>query len=159
MTFFVFLLTTVLVLDCAFLILLVLIQLPKKDAGAALAFGAGATDALFGAGGGNALTKMTKYAAGIFFSLVIVLSLMTQATFRKDTSGVEQQLKQDITKLNEARQAAAAPTNSLFKSLSPTSSIPAVATGAPPVAPAVAPAATPLKTAPVVPPATPAPKP
>ena len=151
MTFFIVLLTTVLVLDCAFLILLVLIQLPKKEAGAALAFGSGATDALFGAGGGNALTKMTKYAGGIFFALVIVLSMLTQATFRKDTSGVEQQLKQDVTKLNEARQAAAAPTNSVFKSLSTTSAVPAA-----PVAPVV-PAATAPKAATA--PATAAPKP
>ena len=44
-----------------------LIQLPKKDAGAGLAFGGGATDALFGAGSGNVLTKITKYAATVFF--------------------------------------------------------------------------------------------
>src|SRR2546426_681191 len=57
--------TVVLVLDSLFLILLVLVQLPKKEAGIGQAFGGGATDALFGAGSGNALTKMTKYARGI----------------------------------------------------------------------------------------------
>ena len=56
MGFLIVVLTVVLVLDCAALILLVLIQLPKKDAGAGLAFGGGATDALFGAGSGNVLT-------------------------------------------------------------------------------------------------------
>lgn len=76
MGFFIGLLTFVLVLDCAALILLVLMQLPKKDAGAGLAFGGGATDALFGAGSGNVLTKATKYAASIFFVLALVIGIM-----------------------------------------------------------------------------------
>jgi preprotein translocase subunit SecG len=70
------LLTLVMVLDCLILILLVLIQLPKKDAGAGLAFGGGATDALFGAGSGTVLTKITKYAAGGFFVLAVILSVL-----------------------------------------------------------------------------------
>src|SRR5207247_1441424 len=49
---------------------------PKKEAGAGLAFGGSATDALFGAGSGTVLTKITKYAAGIFFGLAVVLSVM-----------------------------------------------------------------------------------
>jgi len=44
MGFLIGLLTVVMVLDCLALILLVLIQLPKKDAGAGLAFGGGATE-------------------------------------------------------------------------------------------------------------------
>jgi preprotein translocase subunit SecG len=64
------------VFDCLILIFLVLIQLPKKDAGAGLAFGAGATDALFGAGSGTVLTKITKYAAGGFFALALLLSIL-----------------------------------------------------------------------------------
>src|SRR5215470_13351006 len=70
------LLTLILVVDCLLLILLVLIQLPKKEAGLGQAFGGAATDALFGAGSGNALTKMTKYAAGIFFVLTLVISIL-----------------------------------------------------------------------------------
>ena len=53
-------------LDCILLVLLVLLQLPKKEAGAGMAFGGAATDALFGAGSGNVLTKITKYVAGHF---------------------------------------------------------------------------------------------
>ena len=45
MAFIIGLLTVVMVLDCLVLILLVLIQLPKKEAGAGLAFGGTATDA------------------------------------------------------------------------------------------------------------------
>jgi preprotein translocase subunit SecG len=69
-------LTVVLVLDSLFLILLVLVQLPKKEAGLGQAFGSSTTDALFGAGSGNALTKMTKYSTGIFFTLTFVIYLM-----------------------------------------------------------------------------------
>ena len=43
-------LTFILVVDCLLLILLILIQLPKKEAGIGTAFGGSATDALFGAG-------------------------------------------------------------------------------------------------------------
>ena len=58
MNFIIALLTGILLIDCLLLILLVLIQLPKKEAGMGLAFGSGATDALFGAGSGNALTHV-----------------------------------------------------------------------------------------------------
>src|SRR5688572_15693312 len=40
------------------------------------AFGGGATDALFGAGSGTALTKMTKYTAVAFFVLTLLISMM-----------------------------------------------------------------------------------
>jgi len=68
--------TVVLVIDCLLLILLVLVQLPKKEAGIGQAFGGSTTDALFGAGSGNALTKMTKYATGIFFVLTLAIYIM-----------------------------------------------------------------------------------
>src|SRR3954462_2309499 len=91
---FITLLTLVLVLNCVLLILLVLIQLPKKEAGAGLAFGSGATDALFGAGSGNVLTKITKFSAGIFFALALILSvLQTRASHRAESgSGLKQEL-------------------------------------------------------------------
>jgi len=80
----------VMVLDCVILIALILIQLPKKEAGAGLAFGGTAADALFGAGSGTVLTKVTKYAATAFFILAVLLSILqsryhsrTTATFGK----------------------------------------------------------------------------
>jgi preprotein translocase subunit SecG len=94
MGFLIGLLTVVMVLDCLALILLVLIQLPKKDAGAGLAFGGGATDALFGAGSGNVLTKITKYAAGTFFVLAIVLSVMQSFYHRRSATVFQQKLEQ-----------------------------------------------------------------
>lgn len=94
------LLTVVLVLNCLLLVLLVLIQLPKKDAGAGIAFGGGATDALFGAGSGNALTKITKYSAGVFIGLSLVLAVLNSSRSTRSGRTIEEQLQK--------RQAAAA---------------------------------------------------
>jgi preprotein translocase subunit SecG len=87
-------LTALLILACLFLILLVLMQLPKKEAGAGLAFGGAATDALFGAGSGNFLTKATKYSAIAFFVLAILISVLQNHYSRSNVSEFEQQLKQ-----------------------------------------------------------------
>jgi len=89
MGFIIGLLTFMMVLDCVVLVLLVLIQLPKKDAGAGLAFGGGATDALFGAGSGTVLTRVTKYAATISSSLPLCwrfcrATRRTDERFRKE---------------------------------------------------------------------------
>ena len=104
------LLTVLLVLDCLFLILLVLIQLPKKEAGAGLAFGGGATDALFGAGSGNALTKITKYATVAFFVLLMIISVIQSSSRSGKTTSferaIEQQNKQGPTALPPGSPAA-----------------------------------------------------
>jgi protein translocase SecG subunit len=73
MSFIAGVLTVFLVLNSLLLILLVLVQLPKKDAGAGLAFGSGAADALFGAGSGNALTKITKWGTVVFIAVTILV--------------------------------------------------------------------------------------
>lgn len=93
MGFIVGILTALLILNCLILILLVLIQLPKKDAGAGMAFGGGAADALFGAGSGNALTKITKYATVIFFVMALALGYLQDAVHRQGSaSAFEQQV-------------------------------------------------------------------
>src|SRR6266545_7820088 len=76
MNIVIMLLTFLLVLTCLFLCLLVLVQLPKKEAGLGQAFGSGATDALFGPGSGNMLTNMTKWVAGIFFLLTLLVWIL-----------------------------------------------------------------------------------
>ena len=86
-------LTAVMVLICLMLILLVLMQLPKKDAGAGLAFGGAATDALFGAGSGNFLTKATKYSATTFFILAITLSVLQNHYSHRNLASFQQGLK------------------------------------------------------------------
>src|SRR5271155_3217599 len=86
-------------LDCLILVLLVLLQLPKKEAGAGMAFGGGATDALFGAGSGNVLTKITKYAAGIFFGLALLMAWTT--SHQHKTTGAES-LQEELMKQSPA---------------------------------------------------------
>lgn len=92
MSFFIGVLTFFLVINCAVLILLVLVQLPKKDAGAGLAFGGGAADALFGAGSGNALTKITKYATIVFFALALSIGIMQDRAHQGNTAAFEKQV-------------------------------------------------------------------
>jgi preprotein translocase subunit SecG len=106
--FFIYFLTAVLVLDCLFLILLVLVQLPKKEAGMGQAFGGAATDALFGAGSGNVLTKATKWGAGIFFALAITLTLMGNFQ-NKSGGGSELQKRMNAIKPADSAPATPAP--------------------------------------------------
>lgn len=98
MGLFIGFLTATLVLDCLLLVLLILVQLPKKEAGAGLAFGGGAADALFGAGAGNPLTKITKYSAVAFFVLLLAISLLQRGHYGSDAdsfrSAMEQQNQQ-----------------------------------------------------------------
>src|SRR5476651_1632106 len=114
MSFIVGILTFFLIINCLVLILLVLVQLPKKDAGAGLAFGGGAADALFGAGSGNALTKITKWATGIFFALALVLGYMQDNLHRGANAAVfekavqEKQMQTPVTS-PRASQPASAP--------------------------------------------------
>jgi preprotein translocase subunit SecG len=86
-------LTFILVMNCLFLMLLILIQLPKKEAGAGIAFGGAATDALFGAGSGNALTKMTKYTATLFVAMSVVLSMLNMHEANAGKTRLEQALQ------------------------------------------------------------------
>ena len=94
MIFLLGLLTVVLVLDCLLLILLVLIQLPKKEAGAGVAFGGAATDALFGSGTGNVLTKATKWATITFFALLLVIGLLQGRVYSKDSKRFKQAVEE-----------------------------------------------------------------
>ena len=104
------LLSFVLVVCCLFLGLLILIQLPKKEAGLGQAFGGAATEALFGAGSGNTLTKLTKYCAGIFIVLCVFLAWMSAYVARSRNEGV-------LRELNAAQKpAAVAPATGLITS-------------------------------------------
>jgi preprotein translocase subunit SecG len=98
MEIFIYILTFFLVLDCLFLGLLILMQLPKKEAGlGGAAFGGGAVDALVGAGAGNVLTKATKWAAITFFGLVIALSLLYTKSANRDSNIVKEKLEATST--------------------------------------------------------------
>lgn len=136
----VWLLTAVLVVDCLFLVLLVLVQLPKKEAGAGMAFGGAATDALFGAGSGNALTKITKYAAATFFVVTLLLSVLSGQMNKGRVSAVEEILKSDA---GQAAPAAAPGASQLTPP--PTGAAPSTPGAAPVITPTpqAAPATTP----------------
>jgi preprotein translocase subunit SecG len=88
-----------------------------------MAFGGAAADALFGAGSGNVLTKVTKWATVVFFGLALGLGGL-QSKLQKQGSAAEfeKQLeqKQQIQPVSApqpvtppASQPAAAPENNL----------------------------------------------
>jgi preprotein translocase subunit SecG len=71
------LLSLILVVVALFLGLLILVQLPKKEAGITAAFGAESTAAIFGAGSGTALTQLTRWAATAFLLLCLIITVLT----------------------------------------------------------------------------------
>ena len=103
-------LTALLVLTCLFLGLLVLIQLPKKEAGIGTAFGGGMTDSILGAGSGNVLTAATRYAAGTFLVLALGLSILKTREANAGKNKFEQELK---------KAAASLPAPEVKKALTP----------------------------------------
>ncbi len=142
LTFGIYFLTAVMVLDCIFLVLLVLVQLPKKEAGMGQAFGGAATDALFGAGSGNVLTKATKWGAGIFFGLAIALTIM--GTY-KSTSGGPGRLQRIMQENKPAAAVVPPPTTTTTAAPAPAIQLPNV--------PAANAGNPPAQATPVVPPA------
>ena len=125
MLFLIGLLTAVMVLTCFVLVFLVLLQLPKKEAGAGLAFGGAATDALFGAGSGNVLTKITKYLATLFFVLAVGLSMLQSASSRRSKSNFQKLLAPS----GKAPAAATTPAASATPPPTPAQTAPAPTTG------------------------------
>jgi preprotein translocase subunit SecG len=109
MTYLAIVLTFLLVLNSCFLALLILVQLPKKDAGAGLAFGGGTADALFGAGSGNALTKITKWATVAFIALAVILGTLETHMHRGNQSEFESGVEQQQQMQGGAQQPRVAP--------------------------------------------------
>jgi preprotein translocase subunit SecG len=149
MAFVAGILTALLVLNCLLLILLVLIQLPKKDAGAGMAFGGGAADALFGAGSGNALTKITKWATVIFFAMALLLGYLEDQLHNKSSASefekqVQQQQQQNQAPLAPSSSPPAAPAPNAAAATNNLLSVPLTTPGnAPAAAPTNPPAASP----------------
>ncbi len=131
MNFIIGILTVFLVINCLVLILLVLVQLPKKDAGAGMAFGGGTADALFGAGSGNVLTKITKWSAGILLGLSLVLAyLYDKANHDNSTADFARQVQQKQMQSTpmapapkSATQPASAANNLLTAPMAPSTSV------------------------------------
>jgi preprotein translocase subunit SecG len=134
MSFIAGILTVLLVVNCALLILLVLVQLPKKDAGVGMAFGGGAADALFGAGSGNVLTKITKWATGIFFGMSLVLG-MIQTSASRSAASVEKMIEQKQSQMPASVPPATPPPAAPVAGNNNSSSLPAIPAGSVPPAP------------------------
>ncbi|MFM2172031.1 MAG: preprotein translocase subunit SecG [Verrucomicrobiota bacterium] len=122
-------LVVIYVFVCLSMILLVLMQRPKQE-GLGAAFGANATDQLFGARTTNVLQKGTVYMAVLFFLLTFGLAILMQK-------------KNQIVSLAKApaeTEAAPAPADLPVKSLSEElpkdATTPAAAEGEKPTAPA-----------------------
>lgn len=114
MSFLAAILTFALVINCFVLILLVLVQLPKKDAGAGIAFGGGTADALFGAGSGNVLTKITKYATiGLLVLSLLLGYLMDKASHPTSGANFEKMVEQQQQKSSATVPAQTPPSTSL----------------------------------------------
>ena len=112
LTLFIGLLTLALVLTCLLLILMILVQLPKKEAGLGMAFGGATADALFGAGSGTVLSRWTKYSTGIFLVLSLVLSVMRNHQARASGSNIARELERQA---QAAATASPAPTNAALQ--------------------------------------------
>ena len=99
-------LTIVLVLTSFFLILLILAQLPKKEAGAGLAFGAGAAEAVFGAGAGTPLSKITKIFATLFLGLAVLLGVMNSYESKRSSRLVDEAAANQAARTTPAAEQA-----------------------------------------------------
>ena len=147
------LLSLILFVDSLFLGLLILLQLPKKEAGLAAAFGAEQTAAIFGAGSGSALTRITKWSAGIFLFLCLMISVLTAHHTRTRDQGLGAQLDKIATGTPATPVPATVPptaltpvaltpaaTNLVVPALTPVPETPAPTPAASTPAPAPAPA-------------------
>lgn len=135
------LMTVLLILSSLFLGLLILIQLPKKEAGMGSAFGGGTTDALFGAGSGTALTHITKYTAATFLGLSLVLSVLQSRQAGSSSKNVLEKLEQKATTTSVVPASSVSPAPAAASNtLAVPSTTPAVTpVPATPAAPAPAP--------------------
>jgi preprotein translocase subunit SecG len=91
---------SILVIVCALLILVVLMQRPKNE-GLGAAFGSSMTENIFGAQTATVLTKATVYLGCIFFAVTLLLTVLTARQSMQHRVGVLE---------NEVRKTAVLPT-------------------------------------------------
>jgi protein translocase SecG subunit len=78
-TFFVIVLSIVLILLSLFSVLIILMQRPSEDAGMGSALGGGAVTSIFGGEAGNILHRWTVVSTILFFILSLILSMLYMA--------------------------------------------------------------------------------
>lgn len=86
------------------------------------AFGGDAAVAVFGAGSGNALTKLTKMFTGAFLILCVGLAALNAKKLRDRSSGIENELKKSAVSAPTA--GSAAPFSGVSAPKTPTASVP-----------------------------------
>ena len=82
----------VLVLLCAFMVLIILMQRSKQE-GLGAAFGAGMTESVFGADTSNILSRLTVWCVVLFFAITLTLSSL-YAHRSTPSSGVKKALSE-----------------------------------------------------------------
>jgi len=92
MTFFIYALTTILVLCSLLLTGVVLLQRPRSE-GLGSAFGGGMTESMFGAGTSDVLSRFTIWMAGAFFLLTILLAILMSHRDGGQAGVLEEKLK------------------------------------------------------------------
>ena len=131
-------LITVHLIVCVLIVLVVLMQRPRSE-GLGAAFGGGMTENLFGAQTTHVLAKFTTWLAVAFFSITLLLSILTAKSASAKTAIQQTLLNAPVP------QASAAPSASPFESpaAAATPSAAPAATIQPTPAPAASPAASP----------------
>ena len=121
MAFLIGFLTLVMVLDCVVPDFAGADAIAEKRSRSGPGVWAGATDALFGAGSGNVLTKITKYAALTFFILAVFLSILQSMHYNRSTNTFRENLGKSPKQASGAMAPAPA--------TAPAAASPAVTTG------------------------------
>ena len=117
-------LITVHLIVCVLIVLVVLMQRPRSE-GLGAAFGGGMTENLFGAQTTHVLAKLTTWLAVAFFSITLLLSILTSKSASAKTAIQQELLNAPVP------QASAAPAASPTPAAQPVPS-PAATPAAPP---------------------------
>lgn len=101
-------LITLHVIVCVLIVLVVLMQRPRSE-GLGAAFGGGMTENLFGAQTTHVLAKFTTWLAVAFFSITLLLSILTSKGTSGKTAIQESLLNAPVPQASAAPSAASQP--------------------------------------------------
>ena len=93
---------------CVLIVLVVLMQRPRSE-GLGAAFGGGMTDNLFGAQTTHVLAKLTTWLAVAFFSITLLLSILTSKSASAKTAIQQALLNAPVPQASAAPAASPAP--------------------------------------------------
>ena len=101
-------LITVHLIVCVLIVLVVLMQRPRSE-GLGAAFGGGMTENLFGAQTTHVLAKLTTWLAVAFFSITLLLSILTSKSASAKTAIQQELLNAPVPQASAAPSASPAP--------------------------------------------------